>query len=177
MGRKPSDKLKVEARGDKEIVMTRVFDAPRHLVYETMTKAEYVRQWWGCVDGHTMTVCDMDVRVGGKWRYVLRNDADKSEHGFSGTYLELDAPKKIVNTEIFDPFPDETATCTLTLEEKDGKTYYQNVIVHTTKEGRDGHLGSGMEYGAGLGLDRIEELAQALQPHWTAALPQQAERT
>lgn len=162
MAGKGSGKLKVTTRGDKEIVMTRVFDAPRHLVWEAMSKPEYVRRWWCCMDGYTMPVCDMDFRVGGRWRYLMIATADGSEVGFSGEYLEIDAPKKIVQTEIFDPFPDSPATDTMTLEERDGKTYYQNVIVHADQIGRDAHVNSGMEVGADLGLDRIEQIAREL---------------
>jgi uncharacterized protein YndB with AHSA1/START domain len=161
MAGKSSGKLKVTARGLKEILMTRVFDAPRHLVWEAMSKPEYVRRWWCCMDGYTMPVCEIDFRVGGKWRYLMVA-TDGTEVGFSGEYLAIEAPAKIVNTEIFDPFPNEPATCTMTLEEKDGKTYYQNVVVHTTTEGRDGHINSGMEVGADIALDRIEQIANEL---------------
>lgn len=162
MAGKSSGKLKVTPRGDKEILLNRVFDAPRHLVWEAMSKPEYVRRWWCCMDGYTMPVCDMDFRVGGKWRYLMVSTTDGSEVGFSGEYLEIEAPKNIVNTEIFDPFPQAPATCTVTLEEKDGKTYFQNVVVHLTAEGRDAHINSGMEFGANIAFDRIEDIAQEL---------------
>jgi uncharacterized protein YndB with AHSA1/START domain len=161
MAGKSSGKLKVTTRGDKEILLNRVFDAPRHLVWEAMSKPEYVRRWWCCMEGYTMPVCDMDFRVGGRWRYVMRS-SDGSDVGFSGEYLAIEAPTKIVNTEIFDPFPDAPATCTVTLEEKDGKTYFQNVVVHSTAEGRDAHINSGMEFGANIAFDRIEQIAQEL---------------
>jgi uncharacterized protein YndB with AHSA1/START domain len=161
MAGKSSGKLKVTTRGDKEILLDRVFDAPRHLVWEAMSNAEHVRRWWCCMDGYTMPVCDMDFRVGGKWRYVMRS-TDGTDVGFYGEYLEIVEPKRIVNTEIYDPFPDAPATCTVTLEEKDGKTYFQNVVVHSTAEGRDAHVNSGMEFGANIAFDRIEQIAQEL---------------
>lgn len=161
MAEKSSGKLKVTLPSDKEILLSRVFDAPRHLVFEAMSKPEYVRRWWCCMEGFTMPVCEMDFRVGGKWRYVMVG-SDGNEVAFNGVYREIVAPERIVNTEIFEPFPDSPAIVTLTLEERDGKTYYQSLVLHTTKEARDAHANSGMEYGAGLALDRIEEIARSL---------------
>jgi uncharacterized protein YndB with AHSA1/START domain len=126
-----------------------------------MTKPEHVRRWWCCIDGYTMPVCEMDVRVGGRWRYVMVA-ADGTEAGFNGVYREIVPPARIVNTEIYEPFPDSPALCTMTLEERDGKTYYRNRIEHLTKEARDAHVGSGMESGADLALDRIEEIAREM---------------
>jgi len=156
-----SGKLVVTLPSDKEILLSRVFDAPRHLVYEAMTKPEHVRRWWACMDGSTMPVCEIDLRVGGKYRYVTRM-ADGSEFGFNGVYREIVAPQRIVHTEIFEPYPDSPSLCTLTLEERDGKTYYQTLVQHETKEARDMHVSSGMETGAGIALDRVEAIARSL---------------
>ena len=156
-------KLKVTVEGDKMIILSRVFDAPRHLVWETMSKPEYVRRWWCCMDGYTMPVCEMDFRVGGAWRYVMAG-ADGNEVGFNGVYQEIEPTHKIVNTEIFEPFPDSPSTCTMTLEERDGRTYYQTVVVHLTQIARDMHVASGMETGAAIALDRLEAVAQSLAP-------------
>ena len=161
MATRGSGKLKVTVQGDTDIVLTRAFDAPRHLVYEAMTKPEYVRRWWCCIEGFTMPVCEMDVRVGGKWRYVMIGP-DGSEVGFNGVYREIVPPERIVNTEIFEPFPDSPALCTMTLEERDGKTHYRNLIEHLSREARDAHVASGMESGADVALDRIEEIARSL---------------
>lgn len=158
---KGSRKLKVSTPSDTEILMQRVFDAPRHLVWEAMTRPDLVRRWWCCMEGYTMPVCEIDFRVGGKWRYVMVG-AGGDECGFHGEYREIDAPKRIVNTEIFEPFPDAPTVCTMTLEEIGGKTYYQTRIVHLTKEGRDGQIQSGMEYGADIALDRLDEVALSL---------------
>jgi uncharacterized protein YndB with AHSA1/START domain len=143
--------------------MQRVFDAPRHLVFEAMTRPEHVRVWWCCMPGMTMPVCEIDFRVGGRYRYVSRG-ADGSEFGFHGVYREIVVPRRIVHTEIFEPFPDEETVCTVTLDERDGKTYYACHILHKTTEGRDGHVSSGMETGAAIALDRVEEIARGLAP-------------
>ena len=156
-----SGKLKVTLPSDTELLLSRVFDAPRHLVWETMTTPEYVRRWWCCMDGYTMPVCEMDFRVGGKWRYVMVG-ADGNEAGFHGEYKEITPRERIVQTEIFEPFPDSPSLCTMTLEERDGKTYYQTLVQHTSKEARDMHVQSGMEVGANIAFDRLEQVAQSL---------------
>jgi uncharacterized protein YndB with AHSA1/START domain len=161
MAGKSSGKLKVTLPSDTEILLSRVFDAPRHLVWETMTKPEYVRRWWCCMDGYTMPVCEMDFRVGGKWRFVMVG-TDGNEAGFNGEYKEIVPTQRIVQTEIFEPFPDSPSLCTMTLEERDGKTYYQTLVKHTSKEARDMHVQSGMEGGANIAFDRLEEVAQSL---------------
>jgi len=174
MARNPSGKLSITLPSDTEILMTRVFEAPRHLVFEVMSKPEYIKRWWGCMDGFTMPVCEVDFRVGGKYRFVGRAP-DGNEFGFSGEYKEIVVPSKIVNTEIFDPFPDSPALCTMTLEERDGKTYYQTLVQHDSKTARDAHVNSGMEYGAGLGLDMIEEISKELAaPRGSSASPASA---
>ena len=161
MARKGSGKLEVTLPADKQILLTRVFDAPRHLVFETMTKPEYVQRWWCCIEGFTMPVCEIDLRVGGKYRYVMRAP-DGKDFGFNGVYREIVPPERIVNTEIFEPYPDEEAVCTMTLEEREGKTFYRCLVVHSTTEGRDAHIASGMEGGADIALDRLEEVAKTL---------------
>lgn len=159
--KKSSGKLAVTLPSDTEILMERVFDAPRPLVWEAMTKVEHVRRWWCCMDGYTMTVCEIDLRVGGAYRYVMVG-ADGNEVGFRGEYREIVAPARIVHTEIFEPYPDSPTVVTMTLEERDGKTHYTSRVVHDSQYARDMHVQSGMEYGANLALDRVEEIAQAL---------------
>ena len=158
---KNSGKLHVTLPSDTEILMSRVFDAPRHLVFETMTKPEYVRRWWCCMDGFRMTVCEIDLRVGGKYRYAMVGP-DGNELAFNGEYREIVVPERIVHTEIFEPFPQAPTLVTMTLEAQGDKTLYRSLIVHKTKEARDGHLGSGIEGGANLVLDRLEEIARSL---------------
>ena len=161
MGAKGSGALKVSLPSDKEILLERVFDAPRRLVFEAMTKPEHVRRWWCCMEGFTMPVCEIEFRVGGRYRYVTRG-ADGSEFAFHGVYREIVAPERVVHTEIFEPFPQEETVCTMTLEERNGKTHYRCLVVHMTTEGRDAHIASGMEGGADLAMDRLEQIAREL---------------
>jgi uncharacterized protein YndB with AHSA1/START domain len=161
MAKKSSHALKVTLPSELEILMERVFDAPRHLVFEAMTKPEYVRVWWCCFEGFTMPVCEIDFRVGGRYRYVTR-DPDGNDIAFNGVYREIVAPERIVHTEIFEPFPEEETLCTMTLAERGGKTYYTCHVLHKTTMGRDAHVASGMEVGANKALDRLEEIAQSL---------------
>lgn len=161
MAERSSGKLKVTLPSDNEVLLTRVFDAPRHLVWEAMFKPEHVRRWWCCMDGYTMPVCDIDFRVGGSYRFVTRGPAGE-EFGFRGEYREIVAPERVVHTEIFEPFPDSPTLVTMTLEERGEKTYYQSRVVHQNKEARDMHVASGMEEGANIALDRLDEIARSL---------------
>jgi uncharacterized protein YndB with AHSA1/START domain len=161
MHARSSGKLKVTLPSDKEILLARVFDAPRALVFEAMTRPEHVRRWWCWMDGATMPVCEIDLRVGGKYRFVMHG-AQCGEVAFHGEYLEVVRPERIVHTEVFEPFPDSPAHVTVSLAERDGKTHYQARVVHQTKEARDMHVQSGMEEGAGVALDLLEEIAQTL---------------
>jgi uncharacterized protein YndB with AHSA1/START domain len=155
-----SGKLKVTLRGDKEILLERVFEAPARNVFKVLTQAEYVRRWWCSQEGFEMTVCDIDLRVGGKWRYAMVGPGG-FEVAFHGEYREIAPPAKLVNTEIYEAFPDSPALVTATLEEdKAGKTTYRAVVLHDTKEARDAHASSGMEAGADRCYDLVEELAR-----------------
>ena len=161
MVEKSSGKLEVTLPSDTEILMSRVFDAPRQLVFETLTKPEYVRRWWCCMDGFRMTVCEIDLRVGGRYRYAMVGP-DGNELAFHGEYREIFGPERIVHTEIFEPYPESPTLVTVILEERGGKTHYQMRIVHRTKEARDAHVGSGVEYGANLSLECLEEVARSV---------------
>lgn len=152
-------KLKITVEGDRSFLMERAFDAPRHLVWEAMSKPEYVRHWWCCdYEGFNMSACEIDFRVGGKWRYGMKSP-DGGETFFYGEYREIEKPSRVVQTEFFSMFPEEETVCTMTLEERDGRTYYKNRVVHQTPEGMQGHLASGMEHGAASSLDRLEQVA------------------
>lgn len=153
-----NNKLVITTPSDREIVMTRDFDAPRALVWEMFTRPEHIRQWWGC-NHLEMTVCEVDLRVGGEYRYVGRM-SDGSECPFRGVHHEIVPPEKIVFTEIFDvPVAREhPALVTTTFTEKDGKTTMRCVVLHDSQESRDAHLNSGMESGAAAGYDMIEQL-------------------
>jgi uncharacterized protein YndB with AHSA1/START domain len=161
MAARGSGKLRVTLPSDKEILLSRVFDAPRRLVFEAMTKPEHVRSWWCCMEGFTMPVCEIDLRVGGRYRYVML-DPGGNEIAFHGEYREVVAPERIVHTEVFEPYDDSPALVTVTLEEHDGRTHYQARVLHTTKEARDMHIASGMEEGTDLAFDRLEGIARSL---------------
>ena len=155
-----SGSLEVTLRGDNEIVMTRTFNAPAALVLEAWTKPEHVRQWWG-LRASDMVVCNIDFRVGGKWRFVQREE-DGSEVAFSGEYREIETPSRIVNTEVFEMFPDNPSVITNIFEERDGKTTLTQICAYDSQATRDMVLESGMELGAGESMDRPEELHERL---------------
>jgi uncharacterized protein YndB with AHSA1/START domain len=147
---------------DREIHITRVFDAPPALVFRAWTTPELVRRWWG-FESSPVVVCDIDLRAGGGWRYVTR-EPDGTELGWHGTYLEIDPPHRLVTTEVFEGYPDAEARNTLRLvPQDDGTTLLSVTVLHTTKEHRDGHVASGMEGGMQHSLDRIEDLLPELQ--------------
>jgi len=151
---------------DREIVVTRVFDAPAELVFDCHAKPELVRRWSLGPDGWSMPVCEIDFRVGGGYRYVWRSDEDGSEFGFQGTYREIVAPERIVHTERFDGTPpgeDTDALCTMTLAESDGRTTLTYVMRFPTAEIRDQALQSGMTDGMATSYDRMEGLIGELQ--------------
>ncbi len=105
------DSFAVTTPSDEEVRMTRLFDAPPDLVFEVMTRPEHIRQWWGCLgDGYSVPVCEVDLRVGGKWKFVNRHP--QGEATFYGEYLEIDRPHRVVFTEIFADFPDMPSTVT-----------------------------------------------------------------
>jgi uncharacterized protein YndB with AHSA1/START domain len=147
--------LTVSTPSDFEIVMTRPFDAPARLIFDAMTKVEHLRRWWGCSEFNSDATFEVDLRVGGKWRYSFG-----APHVFYGQYLEIAAPHRLVSTEAYEPYAQHDYVVTLTLEERDNKTLMTSRIRHKTKEGRDGHLQSGMESGAGKTFDRLEDLLQ-----------------
>jgi uncharacterized protein YndB with AHSA1/START domain len=148
---------------DTQILITREFDAPPALVWRTVTEPGLVRQWWGAGHGE-MTVCEIDLRVGGRWRYAQTAASSGDTVEFYGEYLELEEGAKIVNTEIFAPFPDNPTTCTMTLTPSaDGaRTTLQTLVQHTTQESRDMHVNSGMEGGLQRSFDALERTAVAL---------------
>jgi uncharacterized protein YndB with AHSA1/START domain len=147
---------------DTEITLTRLFDAPRDLVWEAMTKPEHVRRWWGCLDErYSVPVCEIDLRVGGRWRFVGRGP-DGDFPAFFGEYLEIDRPGRLVYTEIFEPFPDAASVVTQRLEEEQGKTRLTVTARYDSRQTRDIVLGTGMEKGAAVSYDRLEDVVAAL---------------
>lgn len=145
---------------DTEILITREFDAPAELVFDVWTTPEHVRNWWGW-ETDPMTVCEIDLRVGGKWRFVAINE-DYGEVAFYGEYLEIDRPHRLVSTEVFAPYPDSPAVNTLTLEENDGVTTMTIIVEYPSKEARDATIASGMESGLQHSLDRADRVLSAL---------------
>jgi uncharacterized protein YndB with AHSA1/START domain len=156
--------LKVTTRGDREIVMTRAFDAPRKLVFDAFTKPELVKQWLLGPPGWSMPVCEIDLRVGGSYRYVWRK-AGAPDMGMGGVYREVVVPERVVATEKFDQawYPGE-AVGTLVLVEQSGKTTVTQTVLYASGEARDAVLKSGMEKGVAASYDRLEEmLARGLE--------------
>lgn len=155
------NKLAITTPSDLEIAMTRDFDAPRALVWEVFTRPEHVRQWWGF--GHLeVAACEIDLRVGGAYRYVGRTP-DGAEAPFRGVYREIVAPERIVFTEIYDvPVArDHEGVVTTTFTEQAGKTRVHCVVRYDSKETRDVVLGTGMEHGVASGYDQIDRMLEA----------------
>src|SRR5438034_5184673 len=156
-----SDTFKATTPSDREIVMTRLFDAPRRLVFDAMTKPEHVRRWWGILDDeHSVTVCEIDLRPGGAWRFVGRGP--RGQYAFCGVYREAAAPERVVFTEIFEPFPDVESVVTSVLTEEGGKTRLTATCVYPSVEVRDSVLKTGMTRGAGISYDRLEDVVREL---------------
>jgi uncharacterized protein YndB with AHSA1/START domain len=145
---------------DREILIERTFDAPRRLVFEALTKPEHVAHWYG-PRSMTLQVCEIDFRVGGRWRYVLRDPAG-TDHGFSGEYREIVPPQRIVTTEGYEAMPGHEYVATLTLDEHDGKTTLHSHLQYQSPEDRDGHIQSGMEPGMRETYDRLAEVIASL---------------
>ena len=159
-----SGTAKVTLPADTQILITREFDAPKHLVYKAWTTPELVRRWWHANRGE-MTVCDIDLRVGGSWRYVM-NAEGFGEVGFHGEYREIVPNERLISTEVYEGIPDadaQAALDTLTLEEVDGRTIMTILVEHRTKEGRDAHIESGMEAGMQDAMDLLEGVAISLR--------------
>ena len=147
----------ITAHGDREIVVTRVFAAPRRLVFDAYTKPELVKKWLLGPEGWSMPVCEIDLREGGKYRYVWRKDADGQEMGMGGIFREVVPPDRILATEKFDEawYPGE-ALDTITLTEQEGKTTLRQTILYNSRQTRDAVLKSPMQYGMAASYDRLE---------------------
>src|SRR4249920_3161570 len=149
---------------DRQILITREFDAPKHLVYKAWTTPELVKRWWHANRGE-VTIAEIDLRVGGTWRYVMVTGSGL-EVGFHGEYRELVPNERIVSTEVYEAIPDaeeHAALDTLTLAEVDGRTTLTVLVEHPTKEGRDAHINSGMEDGMQDAMDLLEQVAVSLR--------------
>ena len=146
---------------DEQILITREFDAPKHLVYKAWTTPELVKRWWSANRGE-MTVAEIDLRVGGTWRYVMVADGG-FEVGFHGKYREIVPNERLVSTEVYEGMPEGEAVDTLTLTEVDGRTTLTSLVQHTSKEHRDAHINSGMEDGMQDAMDLLEQVAASLR--------------
>jgi uncharacterized protein YndB with AHSA1/START domain len=156
-----SRSAQVTLPSDDQILITREFDAPKHLVYRAWTEPELVRRWWHANRGE-MTVAEIDLRVGGTWRYVMVTP-DGFEVAFHGEYREIVPNERIVSTEVFEGMPDAQALDTLTLAESGGRTTVTILVQHASKEYRDAHIESGMEDGLQDALDLLEQAAVSLR--------------
>ena len=157
-----SETFQVTTPSDNEIRITRLFDAPRRLVFEALTKPEHVRRWWGILDeGYSVPVCEIDLRVGGKWRFVGRTP-NGDIPAFYGEFREIVPPERVVQTECYEPFPDACSLVTMVLTEESGKTRITVTSVYPSKEVRDMVLQTGMEKGAAISYDRLEDVAREL---------------
>ncbi|UQU65665.1 SRPBCC family protein [Couchioplanes caeruleus] len=148
---------------DNQILITREFNAPARLVWKAYTTPELIRRWWAGQRG-TVTSVEVDLRVGGRWRYVMTANPG-FEVAFHGEYREIQEPVRLVNTEAFEGIPDpdgNAALVTMTLTEKDGRTAMEMLVEHRDQEGRDAHVNSGMEGGMQEAMDALEELAASL---------------
>jgi uncharacterized protein YndB with AHSA1/START domain len=156
-------KLILTTPTDREIVMTRVFDAPRRLVFDALTKPELVRKWLLGPPGWTMPVCEIDLRVGGAYRYVWRHE-NGNEMGMGGVYREIARPERFVATEKFDEawYPGEALDTTV-LTEQGGKTTLTVTVQYESREVRDAVLKSPMEQGVAAGYDRLAELLRGME--------------
>jgi len=158
-----SDSFTVTTPSDREIRITRLFDAPRRLVFEAMSKPEHITQWWGRLgEGYSVPECEVDLRVGGTWRFVNRTPKGEMA-AFYGVYREIAPPERIVFTEIFEQFPDTESVVTAVLTEEHGKTRLTATVSYPTSEIRDMVLGTGMARGAAISYDRLEEVVARLK--------------
>ncbi|WP_031235554.1 SRPBCC family protein [Asticcacaulis sp. AC402] len=152
--------LEITTPSDTELRFCRPFKAPAQLVFDAHTKPELVRRWLLGPDGWTMPVCEIDLRVGGTFRYVWKK-AERTM-GMGGTYLEIEAPNKIVHTELFDEdWTGGQTTCKLMLEEKDGRTEMTLIVAYPSKEARDGAMATGMADGMEGSYERLDSIVAA----------------
>jgi uncharacterized protein YndB with AHSA1/START domain len=150
----------VSLPSDTEILITRVFDAPKHLVYRAYTTPDLVRRWWSGDRGEVRSA-EIDLRVGGRWRYVMTANGG-FEVAFHGEFREVVPNERLVCTEVFEGMPDGEALDTVTFTEVDGRTTLTMLVQHSCAEHRDAHIGSGMEGGMQEAMDHLEQVAVSL---------------
>jgi len=156
--------LNIAARGEREIVITRAFDAPRHLVWDALTQPELIRRWLFSPPGWQMTECLEDLRVGGAYRWAWNGPDGKQAMVLRGVYREVTKPERMSRTEVFEmgcaPQKGENIA-TVVFSEQGGRTTLTTTVLYPSKEARDGMLASGMEHGMAAGYDRMEEMLKA----------------
>jgi uncharacterized protein YndB with AHSA1/START domain len=152
------DMLKVSTPSDREVALTRVFDAPRQLVFEAYTKPDLLKQWAGGPEGWNLVVCEVDLQVGGAWRWVIEGP-NGEKMGLGGVYLDVVPPERLVSTEAYDePWYDGEATSMIVLTESQGRTTLMMTVRYASKAVRDAVLQTPMAQGVGAGFDRLAEL-------------------
>jgi uncharacterized protein YndB with AHSA1/START domain len=156
-----SGAAQVTLPADDQLLITREFDAPKHLVYKAYTTPDLVRRWWTGERGE-MTECEIDLRVGGTWRYVMIAHGD-FEVAFHGEYREIVPNERLVTTEVYEGMPDAEAVDHVTFAEENGRTTLTMLVQHRNQEDRDAHLNSGMEAGMQESMDRLEQVAKSLR--------------
>ncbi len=146
---------------DEQILITREFGAPKHLVYKAWTTPELVKRWWGANLGET-TTAEIDLRVGGRWRYVMVTP-DGFEVAFHGEYREVTPNERIVSTEVYEGMSEGESLNTATFTEVGGRTTLTILVQHQSQEHRDAHINSGMESGMQKSMDALEQIAVSLR--------------
>jgi uncharacterized protein YndB with AHSA1/START domain len=146
---------------DEQILIRREFEAPKHLVYKAWTTPELVKRWWSGNRGE-MTIAEIDLRVGGAWRYMMVTD-EGFEVAFHGEYREIVPNERIVSTEVYEGMPEGEALNSVTFTETEGRTTLRVLVQHSSKEARDAHIDSGMETGMQEGMDLLEQVAVSLR--------------
>ncbi|MBV9001352.1 MAG: SRPBCC family protein [Solirubrobacterales bacterium] len=154
------NRARVTLPTDEQILVTREFEAPKHLVYKAYTTPDLVKRWWHANRGE-VTLIEIDLRVGGRWRYVM-SARSGPEVGFHGEYREIVPNERIVSTEVYEGMPDAEAVDTVTFSEKDGRTTLTILVQHSCREHRDAHINSGMEDGLQDALELLERAAASL---------------
>ena len=157
-------KLQIRPQGDREMVMQRVFEAPRSLVFQAYTRPELLKRWLGVFDGWELAVCEIDLRVGGTYRWLWRNADRKQDMGVRGVYREIAAPDRLVCTEQFDDaWYEGEALSTVTFVEAGGKTTLTVTMRYQSTEARDGVLASPMEGGVEQSYNKLAEILATLR--------------
>ena len=153
--------LTITTPSDREIRMTRVFDAPRTLLFDALTNIALLKRWFGIFGGWSLAVCEIDLRVGGPFRFVWRN-ADGTSLGMSGFYREIVVPERVVHTESYDDYPGDSLVTTV-LTEHGGQTTLTSTMMYQSKEIRDKVLKSPMEKGVTAGYENLDRLLKTMQ--------------